>query len=706
MADTIKELPKIEKDQLPEVEKKLAAKLDKKWKEGHAMHVNRTVGFEFFSRVAHNLNLYEKLRKDAPSEGSTQAIKRKIRAQTIQRVPDGEIITQYDKNSWEQAVIDYVFKHKVLTSEHDGKDMMKNLWRSFNAAYDYGFCCVRTGFEKDLDGDPRITYTIIPYNDIIPSPDCKFIEEADWYIVREYIPRSTLKSLIDYETGEVKDSTYVADVVKYLVQEEIKDGKEYDSEPLADKKRGVSATQSIEVRTYYCRGSKEFITYVPRINCVLRRVKNEDPRKDVPIHFLILEPDPEFPYGASSIMWTLAQQQYADAFQSTAYQTLLLSLHPPLMVFGNLANPKFKMKANAIWPMGTNPNNKVEKFPVETTTVTQYGSVLENLSGRMMQSLNVTDATVASDANVARYSATPQGVEQQRLDKTITINQYQKRIEIFFQEWANHALRSYINSMDGEVELTVDERTRRRIADIEQAAKDRADMQLANEIPANIAEAIANQTEIKSMIIDEEGKENKILVDFSALSADLLSFEVRTGSLIENERETERTNIQEMLIPVSQMIGNISDENKDAFEQVIMQLVTRLCELSDIDIAATTAQTLDAKLVMGALSQTMNAVMNQQGQLDQIQAAMGMQPQGMAPQGALPEQQAVQMPPENVQLPPAAPMPQEQAQVPAEIPPMEAQAIPANTPLPPETGMPADVMPPMEEPGNGESVVI
>ena len=706
MADTIKELPKIKREDLPEIDKKLGEKLNKKWDEGRAMHIERIAGYEFFTRVAHNLNLYEKLRKDAPSEGSTQAIKRKIRAQTIQRVPDGEIITQYDKNSREQAIIDYLFKHKVLTSEFDGKDMMKNLWRSFNAAYDYGFCGVRTGFEKDLDGDPRITYKIIHYNDIIPSPDCDFIEEAEWYIVREYISRPELKALINHDTGEVKDSTYVTEVVKYLIQEEIKDGEEYQSESLSDKKRGVSKTQSVEVRTYYCRGAEEFITYVPRINCVLRRVKNYDPRKDVPIHFLILEPDPEFPYGASSIMWTLAQQQYADAFQSTAYQTLLLSLHPPLMVFGNLANPKFKMKANAIWPMGTNPNNKVEKFPVETTTVTQYGSVLENLSGRMMQSLNVTDATVASDANVARYSATPQGVEQQRLDKTITINQYQKRIEIFFQEWANHALRSYINSMSGEVEITVDEKTRRRIADIEEAAKDRADMQLANEMPANVVEMISSRIDMDSILCDEEGKENKIRVDFSKLSADLLSFEVRTGSLIENERETERANIQEMLIPVSQMIGNISEDNKDAFESVIMQLVTRLCELSDIDIAATTAQTLDAKLVMGALSQTMNAVMNQQGQLDQMQAAMGMQPQGMAPQGALPEQPMPQMPPENVQLPPAEAMPPQQAQVPPEQLAMEAPVMPANNPLPPEVGMPADVMPQMEETGNAESTLV
>ena len=698
MANTIKELPKIKKEDLPEIDKKLGEKLNKKWDDGRAMHVNRTVGFEFFTRVAHNLNLYEKLRKDAPSEGSTQAIKRKIRAQTIQRVPDGEIITQYDKNSREQVIIDYLFKHKVLTSEFDGKDMMKNLWRTFNASYDYGFCCVRTGFEKDLDGDPRISYKIIPYNDIIPSPDCDFIEEAEWYIVREYMPLAELKSLINWETGELKDSTFVPEVVKYLIQEEIRDGQEFDSEPLSDKKRGVSKTQSIEIRTYYCRGAKEFITYVPRINCVLRKVKNNDPRKDVPIHFLILEPDPEFPYGASSIMWTLAQQQYADAFQSTAYQTLLLSLHPPLMVFGNLANPKFKMKANAVWPMGTNPNNRVEKFPVETTTVTQYGSVLENLSGRMMQALNVTDATVASDANVAHYSATPQGVEQQRLDKTITINQYQKRVEIFFQEWANHALRSYINSMSGEVSITVDEKTRRRIMDIEEAELSRASMETSINEGQEAGQAIMSAGPIDS-ILDPDDK-NKIIIDFSELSSDLLSFEVRAGSLIENERETERTNIQEMLIPVSQMIGNISDQNKDSFESVIMQLVTRLCELSDIDISAMTAQTIDQKIMVNALQATMGMVDQQQQQIDQMSQMMGLPSEGMPPQmtPGLAQGFAEGAPmPEEPQMPVAAP---QNPEVPSEVMNMPA------TQMPPEAGMPADVMPPVEAEETGEAVPI
>ena len=682
MAEYLSDIEPIDLDEIETVDKETAAKLDKKWKDGLAMHQQRVAGFEFFTRVAHNMSLFEMKKNDSFSEGSTQTIKRKIRAQTIQRTPDGEIVTPFEKNSVEQTIVDYLFKHKILSSEFEGKDMMKQLWKTFNAAYDYGFGCVRTGFERDPDGDPRISYTLIPYNDVIPSPDCKCIEEADWYIIREWIPTSNLKALLN-EDGTCSDPTYDADVIKYIVGQEHKDGIEYDSIPMADKKKGVSRNHSTEVRTYYCKGADEFITYVPGVNAVLRKVKNYDPRKEVPIHFLILEPDPEFPYGCSSIMWTIAQQQYADAFQSTAYQTLLLALKPPMQVFGNLTNPKIKMRPGAIWPMGTNPNNRIEPYRVETTTVTQYGSILENISARMMASLNITDATVASDANVPSYSATPQGVEQQRLDKTITINQFQKRVEIFFSEWANHALRSYIASMSGEHYITVDSKTRKRIESIEEAMKKNAELETIQELPQIPGMPMPQiEVEVETII-----NGNKVLVDFDKLNEDMLfEFTVRTGSLIENERETERNNIQEMLIPVSQMIGNISEQNRDAFERVIMQLVVRLCELSDIDISASAAATINDKLVMGALQSTMDAVMAQQGQIDQMQQAMGMAPQMPSAQGMPPEVAGGQgMPP----VPPGM-----EGMPPEEMAGMPPEGIPMEQPLPSEeAGLPADMMP-------------
>ena len=514
-------------------------------------------------------------------------------------MPDGEITTQFDKNSIEQVETEFIFDNKVLTSEYDGKDMLKNLWRAFNTAYDYGFACVRTGFEKDLHGDIRISWKEVRWNDIYPAPDADFIEEAEWYVVREYISQSDIKALIDWDTETVKDKTYQEDTVKFLCDWNPKDGEEYNSIPMSDDMKGITKIESIEIRTLYRKGDDEFVTWVPSCQAILRIVKNEDPRKDVPIHFLILEPDPEFPLGCSSVMWTIAQQQFADAFQTSAYQTLLLATKPPIMATGNLMNAKIKMEPAAFWDLGNNPNNKIEKFPVETTTITQYGSILENIGSNMMKNLNITDQTIASDANVARYSGTAPGVHEQARDKTITINQYAKRVETFFAEWANHALRSYLNSMSGEVEMTVDEPTRRRIWDIEMA-RDEGNQQ-RGEKP-------------EKSIIDGD----KITVDFDALSVDMLSFKVRAGSLIETREEEERRNIQEMLVPVSQMMGNVSDENRTVFEENIMQMMARLFELSNIDVSAQTAKRVDDRLMLSAMRATMDEVANQQQQIEQL----------------------------------------------------------------------------------------
>lgn len=634
--------------------------LDKKWRAAKSAMDQRTAGHDLFEKVAHNISLYQEpgMKQKGFTEGSTQAIKRKLRSQTIQRVPDGKIYTQFDKNSIEQAEIEYLFKRKVLTSEYDGKDMMKNLWKTFNMSYDHGFACVRTGFEDDIDGDPRISYTLVPWNDVFPAPDCTAIEEAEWYIIREWVSRSALEQLINCKSGSVKDKTYSEDVVKYLVDTESKSAIDPRSLGMADRQKGVTPIESIEVRTMYKRGEDEFVTYVPSIKAVLRTVKNYDPRKDVPVHFLILEPDYGFPLGISSVMWTLGQQQFADAFQTTAYNTLLLAANPPIMGFGNLTPSKIKMRPHSFWPMGTNPQNKVEPFKVETTTITQYGAILENVSANMQKNLNITDATIASDANVSGYSGTAPGVNMQQRDKTITVNQYQKRVEAFFSEWANHALRSYIASMSGKHELVVDEHTRRRIWDVE---------------------AIL---EAEKSIIDGD----KIEVDFDKLQSEMLEFEVRTGSLIESEKETERKALQELIVPVSQMLNAVSEENKGAFEQNIMQMLQRLLELSDIDVSAQTGKRIDDKLLAAAMQATMEQVMQQQQQIQQL---MGQgQPQGQPeqPQGQLqgqPEQ------PRTGQLPQGGnPLPEGSIPPPS---PQDAQMPPqmASQPL---TGQSASVL--------------
>ena len=636
-----------------------------------AMQNQRTKFHKKFGLISHMQNTYDS-REDIFSEGSTQALKRKTRQQTIQRVPDGELTTQYDKNSIEQIEIEYIFKHKILTSEYDGHDMLKNIWRAFSASWDYGYAAIRTGFEKDADGDVRVSWKQIQWNDILPAPDCDFIEEADWYIEREYISRTDLEQLIDCE-GNCSDPTYNEDVIKFLLEKGSTDAMDWRSVALADSLQGTSRNESVETWTMYKRGAKEFKTFVPAADAILRTVPNYDPRKDVPIHFMVLEPDPDWPLGCSCIMFTLAQQAFADAFQTVAYDTLLLSINPPIMAYGYNTPPKIRMEPHTLWPMGTNPNSRLDKFPVETTSLTQFGSILQNVSANMMKNLNITDGTVASDAQVMSYSGTPQGVQAQHQDKTIMVNQYQKRVEVFFSEWANHALRSYLDAMNGEHAMTVDEITRRKILDIEESNAP--------------TDPMTGQPDIKDSIIDGD----KIRIDFSKLNADRLEFQVRAGSLIQSQKEEERKNIQELIVPISQMLPAVSDANKPAFEENIMRLVMRLCELSDVDISQTTANNINEQLLMQAMQASMEAI---QGQQQQINALAGMLNPELAAQA-----QGAPMPPEG--MPQGMPMPEGQpgaagnTAIPPEGVSAEFPGPAGGAPIPMAPGGEQAIMPPM-----------
>ena len=85
--------------------------------------------------------------------------------------------------------------------------------------------------------------------------------------------------------------------------------------------------------------------------------------------------------------------------------------------------------------MGTNPNaTKAEKFPIETSTLNNFTSILEHNASSMARDMNIQDGTIASDAHVSGYSATPQGVEAQQESKTISINTFQKNLESFFSD--------------------------------------------------------------------------------------------------------------------------------------------------------------------------------------------------------------------------------------------------------------------------------
>lgn len=601
----------------------------------------RTNHHELYGLLAKNKSIHEfyggkrSKQRGYFSEGSTQYILRKTLADTIQRVPDGELSTQYDKASKEHIWIQYVFENKIIASEYEGIDMMSNLTNAFKTSFIYAFAPVRTGFEKDCDGDVRVGFNLEQWSDVFINPDCRDIRRPEVVYHRQYLTKDDVKALLNDE-GSVVDSTYSEDTIHYVLDEDLFTSRQFESEKMGDKLKGSTAISSIELITEYRRGSNEFVTFVPGLNAVWRKVPNYDPRKGIPWNFLVLEPDPDFPLGVSQVEFLLADQQFNDLFQTSAYKNLLLAMEPPIMVSGWETNPSsYKFEPRKIWNLGNNPNSKVEPVKIDNAVLSGWSTTREAIATSMLRNLNIMDGTIASDSHVSNYSKTAPGVQQQVENKSITVNQYQKRVEDFFSQWAVQALRMYINAMNGKHELTVDEETRRRLMDIGEF----------------------------SCIHD-----NKVEIDFSELSADMLEYRVRAGSLVQKKEDEELEKLTVMVQPIIQNLNGWSDENRTVIENEILLPVTmRMIELSDTDLANTLAESLGMQIAKNMIAGLQQQVDGQQQQIDGLQGQMA------ATQAALPPESQEQL----AQASMAAP--QQPMGMPAPAP---LEAMPESAPAP------------------------
>lgn len=576
-------------------------KMNARFSRAKAQMAQRTAHHELYGLLAKNKSIHEfnvrKGRTQYFSEGSTQYILRKTLADTIQRVPDGELVTPYDKASIEHILTEYIFNNKVMWSEFEGIDMMSNLTNVFKMSFIYGFAPVRIGFEKDYDNDARISFNLEQWSDVFINPDCKDIRRPQVVYHRQYLSKDDVKALINEETGDVHDPTYKADAIKYLLDEDMFTAKEYESEKMADKLKGSTSIQSVELITEYRRGEKKFITYCPTIKAVFREVPNYDPRLGIPWVFGVLEVDPDFPLGVSQVEFLLADQQFNDLFQTSAYKNLLLAMEPPIMVSGWETNPSsYRFEPRKIWNLGNNPNQvKVEPVKIDNTILSGWANTREAIASSMLRNLNVMDGTVANDSGTG-FSKTAPGVEAQMTTKTININQYQKRMEYFVAEYANMALRMYINALGGVHEMTVDEETRRKLIDIGR-------------------EDLING--------------NKISIDFDILETDLLDFQVRAGSLVELKEDQERQALSDMIQPFIQNLNGWSEENRTVVEnEILLPVMKRMLELSDSDISQSLADSLNTQIAKLMMADMQAQIDSQQAQLnEQSQAIANMQQQ-------------------------------------------------------------------------------
>ena len=117
------------------IKDKRLSKVKARYEQARSQMMQRTYHHELYGLLAKNKSIHQWSTKKGQSkyfsEGSTQYILRKVLADTIQRMPDGELTTQYDKATWQHVITQYLFENKVMWSEYEGIDMLSNFTNTF-----------------------------------------------------------------------------------------------------------------------------------------------------------------------------------------------------------------------------------------------------------------------------------------------------------------------------------------------------------------------------------------------------------------------------------------------------------------------------------------------------------------------------------------------------------------------------------------------
>ena len=462
--------------------------------------------------------------KDLPnvSSGETAGMVRRIARNVVQNTPNVEVISKFDDDSAEGVFVRHMLLEKIIGSDNYSNDMQQNLFASTISSCTLGFDCVVPVLLQHPAGDWYIKYDTIHYRDVFPEPGVKDVRQSQEVFIRRYLTKGDIRALIQAQT-----QGWDIPALRRLAETR-PPARDRASNPHQSMKHH-STPDGYEIVTWYSASGDPFLTFSPSTGILLRIEKNKHPDHAHPVHFLILEKDPQQPFGKSLVELLLGRQEFQDLMLNGAMKLWYRNINPSIIGYGTMnATPNL---GPGKYTQVSNPNAKIEAFEVNTQTLLQYGQISQQNLGSMVNLVGSADQQMATQAGNG-MSATPQGVNAQQQMVDITTNNFQKAIESFFSHYCSYALTIYFQEMKS--------------------------------IKKVVPTADARQKLVAAGLPVESFNEDGVLeMDFSKLATDYF---VRCvpGSLVEMEDEKQLRILNQLFVPLSQAmpaLANVQDQD-------------------------------------------------------------------------------------------------------------------------------------------------
>lgn len=419
-----------------------------------------------FERIARN-KPSEKIPDELPkiTDGTMAAIIQEDPKRLIQQIASG-LVNCKDYPEYAK-IADIVLFQELIPMYNAMGDMLQKSWNMVGKAMTWGSAGSYT-YYTSTNGKLHTDF-VIPYRkDLISEKGKVFAPDSNIGFLRSWYQERDIKAIINREKKwEQEIKGYKSDWNLQALAEFMSTGasaKPADLQTPAEREKGGDAGGFEVIHAFQEGVGAEFYSFAPRMFDVkggkkgyLRTKVNKDPRGKMPIDWLYCNIDLSNPVGRGQVELSGGIQNLIDQ-QMQMFQFLTtIMMGPPLQVWGDVNKASLKFRPNAIWDMGTSPNNSLVKpYEVNNQAIANFPNNYGLLKSQIMNLNSTQDHSISSDAGNPAQSKTQAGVQAAESRLGVSDNYLRKQYESWFEAQSETSINIFFSEMTGQKELKLD----------------------------------------------------------------------------------------------------------------------------------------------------------------------------------------------------------------------------------------------------------
>lgn len=409
-----------------------------------------------FERIARN-RPSDKIDPSLPkvTDGTMAAIVQETPKRIVQQIPTGLI--ECEKYPEYARIADLVLRTDLIPMYNRMGDMLQKSWNVIGKGMTWGRTTTYT-FYTSTNGIMHTDF-VIPYVKDVGTEKGK-VYAADSHIrwMRSWYSKRDLEAILRREKARQEtDKKYTSDWDLKALADFIDSSpaaKPADVQTPAEKEKGDGNSGGYEVIHIFQEGNgAESYSFGPRFQegKPIRAKVNKDPRGRMPFDDMYFNIDLSNPLGRGAVELSGGVQNLIDQ-QMQMFQFLTtVMMAPPVKVWGSVNKATLKMRPNAIWDMGANPNTgNAEVYDVNTHAIQGFPGNYGLLKSQILDLNAAQDHSVSAEAGNPNQSKTQAGVQASESRLGISDNYIRKQYETWFAAQCETSVNIHFSEMSGK----------------------------------------------------------------------------------------------------------------------------------------------------------------------------------------------------------------------------------------------------------------